>query len=159
LGTTDEQPALHWDRSNDATTGRHLSVTDLSIPDVKKFSRSQPSVLQQVNQGCSPTSNALLVNGFFRTDRQHLSDMRNVLVAATMSNDAYPFAKDFGIPMLEVVPGLNTVQASEYPIAACNSSSQPNETRTIAPHDATPPSQILKSSNAAAAAWCLFCSR
>eukprot|EP00775_Hariotina_reticulata_P009548 gene9548-9712_t len=109
------QPADNWGGlGKGATSGRRLSNSGRRTPDAKRSTKTYESDKVEVSQGCSPSSSALLVNGFFRTERQQLSDMRNVLVAATMSNDAYPFAKDFGIPMLEVVPGLNKSQLSGY---------------------------------------------
>ncbi|KAF8059399.1 hypothetical protein HT031_005204 [Scenedesmus sp. PABB004] len=64
---------------------------------------------------CAAGAAALLTNGYF--DGARVDSLRDQLVAATMANDAYPWARTFGFSIIDVVQGLTREQTARYQAA------------------------------------------
>lgn len=69
------------------------------------------------SSSCSQSSQYLLTNGYMNMADTY--DMHNMLVAATMANDAYPFARQFGFNMIDVVQGLRPDQVKMHFHTSC----------------------------------------
>lgn len=91
-----------------------MAVGHASQPRLGRRALLAAGAEEGTSSACSIQSTKMLTNGFFKVDPAGLPSWNNFLLMMTMAADAYPWSRQYGFQLTDVVDGLSHQQTAKF---------------------------------------------